>query len=334
MELEELEKRLVPFCQAHYEDTAVALSDVFSMPGHAGFSYGFSVSSAGNTDKWYLRLPPPNVKLQGTADVLRQVAALNAMSEEVPHCTVKWSGDDPQWFGRPYFIVPQLEGDVVRLEDTEWVAKLDDDNRKEMARQACQALADIHKIDRHKAAYLGEPMAFEEDVVRWDRFVEKAAEPQTLALVPDVRQMLLAQIPKDAPVGIFHGDFQWSNLFYSGKGKLLAVIDWELVGVGAVLNDIGWFATFNDPKAWADSPTRGRYMPQADELIAMYLEAYGEDLTDIHWYRALAAYKFSIITGFNLMLHRRGKRHDPLWETTKDSMEPLLSRAQELLSSK
>jgi hypothetical protein len=35
--------------------------------------------------------------------------------------------------------------------------------------------------------------------------------------------------------------------------------------------------------------------------------------------------------GFNLMLHRRGKRHDPTWELTKNSIEPLLERALQLL---
>ena len=109
------------------------------------------------------------------------------------------------------------------------------------------------------------------------------------------------------------------------------MIDWELVGIGATLNDIGWFATFNDPQAWADAAHRVSYMPQAEELVAMYEEAWGAKLPDIAWFRALAAYKFAIITGFNLMLHRRGKRHDPLWETTKFSMESLLQRAMTLL---
>ncbi|NQV71080.1 MAG: phosphotransferase family protein [Pseudohongiella sp.] len=332
MELEELQQRLTPFCRAKYADNAVAVSAIFKMPGHAGFAYGFSVQSKDSTDKWYLRLPPPNVKLQGTADVLRQVAALDAMPDQIPHCQVKWSGDDSQWFGRPYFIVPQLEGDVVRLDGAGWVTKLEQAARINMARQAIHALVAIHQVDWRQAAYLGAPVAFEEDVTRWDRFLEKAADPHCLKLVPTVRALLLKQLPEDTPVGIFHGDFQWSNLFYSPQGKLLAVIDWELVGVGAVLNDIGWYATFNDPQAWADPQNRGLYMPQADELIDMYLHAYGRNLPDINWYRALAAYKFSIITGFNLMLHRRGKRHDPMWETTRESMQPLLERAYSLLA--
>ena len=36
--------------------------------------------------------------------------------------------------------------------------------------------------------------------------------------------------------------------------------------------------------------------------------------------------------GFNLMLHRRGKRHDPHWEVLKPSMNRLMERALEVLA--
>jgi hypothetical protein len=68
-----------------------------------------------------------------------------------------------------------------------------------------------------------------------------------------------------------------------------------------------------------------------DTLVRLYSEAWGAPLPDLNWFRALAAYKFAIITGLNLGLHRRGKRHDPLWEITKLSMTPLIDRANELL---
>ena len=170
------------------------------------------------------------------------------------------------------------------------------------------------------------------DVNRWDRFCEKGAEKERLILVPEVKKLLLARLPKNIQIGIFHGDFQWANLFYSKVGQLLAVIDWELVGIGSILNDIGWFATFNDPMAWDDVNHSEYTMPNAQELINMYSEASGINSSDINWYRALAAYKFAIITSFNLMLHRRGKREDPAWEITKDSIEPLLTRARSFLT--
>lgn len=331
MELDELEQRLLPFCRAQYNDTVERIHSVHAMPGHAGFAYGFSVDLTNATESWFLRLPPPNVKWQGTADVLRQVAVLNILPQEIPHCPVKWSGDDLQWFGRPYFVVPKLLGDVVRQEPGAWTSLLTSQQRQEMAEQAMTALAAIHSLSGEQASYLGEPMAFAEDVRRWDRFVEKAADPERLMLAAEVKELLLQDLPEQAPVGIFHGDFQWSNLFYSEQGKLLAVIDWELTGRGATLNDVGWIATFNDPAAWSDKHREASLMPEADELIAFYRNASGQTLPEINWFRALAAYKFAIITGFNLMLHRRGKRHDPMWETSKLSIEPLLNRARELL---
>jgi len=331
MELPELEQRLLVFARAKYDDSTASVSAVHKMPGHAGFAYGFTVESSGREESWFLRMPPPNVKWRGTADVLRQVTVLQSLEgTEVPHCSVKWSGDDLEWFGRPYFIVPALEGDVVRLGAGEWAAEVGPETRREMARQAMTALAGIHSVDPAQASYLGEPVPFAEDVTRWDRFYERAADPEELALVPRVRERLLARMPEDAPTGVFHGDFQWSNLFYSTEGKLLAVIDWELTGIGATLNDVGWICTFSDPPAWSEGHVTG-LMPAAEELVAMYEEAWGASLPDLNWYRALAAYKFAIITGLNLSLHRRGKRPDPLWEVTRLSMSPLTKRALELL---
>ena len=333
MELAELERRLTPFCQAKCETDTVRVFDVAKMPGHAGFSYGFSVEAQGAVSSWFIRLPPPNVNWRGTADVLRQVAVLNALDgTDVPHCSVQWSGDDLEWFGCPYFVVPQLTGDVLRLGKDEWGSGLADAQLLELGRQAMTALANIHKVDPAKTPYLGEPVPFADDVERWDRFYERAADPECLERAPACRKRLLETLPEDAPVGIFHGDFQTANLFCSLEGELLAVIDWELTGIGATLNDVGWICTFSDPKAWHGGAALGRPMfLDPETLMRLYAEAHGGHLPNLNWFRALAAYKFAIITGFNLGLHRRGKRPDPSWEHTALSMTPLINRALELL---
>ncbi len=342
MELAELERRLGPFCAAKYGGP-VRVFDVHAMPGHAGFSYGFSVEAGGEAERriesWFIRLPPPNVNWRGTADVLRQVAALGALDgTAVPHCRVRWSGADLKWFGCPYFVVPKLGGDVLRVGPGEWAGDLPDDQYQDMGRQVMTALASIHKVDPDKAPYLGEPVPFNEDVERWDRFLDRAADPDGLKRAPQCRRRLLETLPEDAPVGIFHGDFQTSNLFFDAGAaptpKLLAVIDWELTGIGATLNDVGWICTFSDREAWAKPSAGASERPMfldPQTLMALYVEAYGEALPDLNWFRALAAYKFAIITGFNLSLHRRGKRIDPSWEMTALSMPPLIDRALELL---
>lgn len=331
MELAELEPRLLVFARAMYGDTEAVVDEVHKMPGHAGFAYGFRVQSSARRERWFLRLPPPNVNWRGTADVLRQVAVLQALQDtQVPHCNVRWSGDDLQWFGCPYFVVPHLQGDVLRLGEGEWAAALAPETKYNLGRQAMTALAAIHRVDPARASYLGEPVPFADDVERWDRFVPRAADPQQMQLVPQARERLLQTLPQGAPVGIFHGDFQTANLFCSFAGELLAVIDWELVGIGATLNDLGWICTFSDPRAWANDTKRPMFL-DPDTLIGFYAAAWGAPLPDLNWYRALAAYKFAIISGLNLGLHRRGKRDDPSWEITALSIEPLLRRTLELL---
>jgi len=320
MELKELEEQLTPFVRTHLGDPLAKVVEVEKGPGHAGFSYLFDVETAGELRRYFLRMPPPNVKLEGTADVLRQVAALRALDKtDVPHAPVIWSGDDPQWFGRPYFVVPRIEGDVLR---GEWLEQFDQEQRRDMARQAMTALAGIHRVDASEVPYLGDFWGFEFDVTRWDRFYERAADQHLLALQPRVRELLLEKIPSNTRIGLYHGDFQWGNMMFSREGKLLAVIDWELCGVGATLNDVGWICAFNEPEAWAHpGATPEGQMPSGQELEEMYREAWGADPGDIRWFKALATYKFGIITGFNLMLHRRGKRDDPHWEVIAPSMQ-------------
>jgi aminoglycoside phosphotransferase (APT) family kinase protein len=194
------------------------------------------------------------------------------------------------------------------------------------------ALAGIHRVDwRSKCGYLGEFWGFEFDVTRWDRFYERAADQHLLELQPRVRKLLLDTIPANAHVGLYHGDFQFSNTMFSPSGDLLAVIDWELTGIGATLNDVGWVSVFARTEPWP-AGARGNIIVHGDELEAMYAEAWEAPLEGLAWFKALALYKFGIITGFNLMLHRRGKRHDPHWEEIGPGMQTNMEYAMGLLS--
>ena len=329
MQLDELEERLVPFLRTMLEDPFAKVAGATMAPGHAGFAYLFDVRSEGKLLRYWMRLPPPNVNLEGTADVLRQVTVLNALEgTDVPHCPVVWSGDDPQWFGRPYFVVERMGGDVFR--DT-YLRDFDAGQRRDVARQAMAALAGVHRVDwQTRCQYLGEFWGFEFDITRWDRFYERAAEPQRLALQPRIKQLLLDSIPTETRIGLYHGDFQFGNMIVSPAGKLDAIIDWELCGIGAVLNDVGWICAFNEPDAWASNRGTAE-VATAAELEALYREAWGGDPGNINWFKALALYKFSIIAGFNLMLHRRGKREDPNWEETALSIEPSMEYALKAL---
>jgi aminoglycoside phosphotransferase (APT) family kinase protein len=326
----DLAGRLERFCRARTRDPAARVTQLGPMPGHAGFSYGFVLDRTGaEPEPLVLRLPPPGARAVGPADVVLQARLLRALGRHgIPVPAVRWLGSDPRWFGRPFSVVERLEGASVRLEDP--AAAPPAAELAEVALGAAEALARLHRLDWSSVApFLGPPLEPAEDVTRWDRFLERAAEPGLVALAPTLRSRLLSAAPSRPRTGIFHGDFQWSNLLLDG-GSLVAVLDWELAAVGPVLNDLGWLCVFSDPESWAP-PFELPAVPPPRDLVSVYEAASGTAVDAVGWYRALAGYKFAIIAALNLGLHRRGKRPDPFYEELAPSVPRLLGRGLELL---
>ena len=193
MDLAELSERLVPFCREHLGDDAT-VSNVETMPGHAGFSFGFTATAKGESRSYVLRVPPPNVRRVGTADVIRQARVVHALRDtDVPVVNVIWSGEDERWFGSPYFVVNKLEGDVLR---SDWGWEMPADEMRPVAFRAMRALAALHRLDWQE--YVpddGPPLELEPDVTRWDRFYERSGDKDLVALAPDVRTRLLERLP-------------------------------------------------------------------------------------------------------------------------------------------
>jgi aminoglycoside phosphotransferase (APT) family kinase protein len=318
--------RLAAFCRAHCGPSA-RVGSVTAMPGHSGLSVGFEVEGGSGAPRHVLRMPPDGVRHEGPSDVLRQAAVLGALrGTAVPVAPISWAGDDPGWFGRPYLVTEWLEGSTVGLESG---GELPDGLEAEAAAaQAVAALAALHALDAAALLPGWAAASAEEDVLRWDRFADRGADPALVALGPQVRGRLLASVPPGSRIGLRHGDYQWSNLLFD-RGRLLAVLDWELASLGPVLHDLGWLCVFSDPEAWRMEGMWSTTAPPA-RLAELYAE-HGGDTEALGWHRALAGYSFAIIASFNLMLHRRGKRPDPHYELLAPSIPRLLERALEVL---
>jgi aminoglycoside phosphotransferase (APT) family kinase protein len=202
---------------------------------------------------------------------------------------------------------------------------------RRVVEQAVDVLARLHALEPvAPARWLEEPLEPARDVERWDRFVERCADPELVALAPALRARLLERAPRRFHTGMFHGDFQWTNLLVNGE-SLVAVLDWELAAVGPVLNDLGWLCLFSDPDSWDEDYRSLPPVPAPEEIVEAYGRVSGMTPEDVEWFRALAGYKFAAISGFNLMLHRRGKRPDPYWERLESSIPRLLARGLEVL---
>ena len=157
-------------------------------------------------------------------------------------------------------------------------------------------------------------------------------DPVIVARTPELRARMLATIPADPRIGCVHGDLNWTNCMYA-DGQLKAVIDWELSQIGAVLIDLGWICLFSDRATWVKQELIPPHVQQPEELAEIYREYAQWPITDadIRWFRAFAHYRFGVITAFNVMLHRRGKRHDPMWEDIALTGSRFFERGLELM---
>jgi aminoglycoside phosphotransferase (APT) family kinase protein len=317
---------------AHY-GAGSTVAGLETMPGHAGLSFGFRVErDHRGIGDFVVRLPPKGVRRSGNTDVLRQVPLLRSLAaHRVPVARVAWFDSDEQWFDVPYLMVDRLPGVTwnVRAASESPGAV---DAAAAVFRQAAAALASIHRVPWRDDLADWEPVKdLADEVVFWDRLLEKSADPGWIELGRRVRDLLLSTVPADPVIGIFHGDFQTNNILFH-DGRLVAVLDWEISGIGAQLLDLGWLLMMNDPLSWWDGDGL-TIVPSFDDIVTWYSEGVGRQVTlgDVAWYRALSGYRFGVISCFNVMLHRTGKRPDAEWDRIAPSVPYLFGRAEQLL---
>jgi aminoglycoside phosphotransferase (APT) family kinase protein len=333
-DLANLIEALTRLVRAKTGDDGAKVTDLRALPGHAGFGYSFllerSRTGAEPAGKLVLRVAPPAVRIAGPADIVRQARIMESLANtDVPVPRILWYGDEAEFFDRPYFVDAWVDG--FKLVDRSDIAA---DHARRLARDGVRVLAALHRVDwRERRLAWGEPQPLEEEMKRLDHLLDRPTlDPAVVARGPELRAKLRGSIPGDAPVGCVHGDFHWANVMFRDDG-VAALIDWEIALCGPTLLDLGWVCFFSDPSAWANGQLMFDAPLDPDEILDAYEEAAGQplDRARMSWFRAFAAYRFGVITCFNIMLHRRGKRHDPAWETTARSAPRMFERGLELL---
>jgi aminoglycoside phosphotransferase (APT) family kinase protein len=278
-------------------------------------------------------MPPKGVRRSGNTDVLRQVPLLNALrAHGVPVAPVIWWDADEQWFEVPYFMVRYLPGRTYAVRDPG--AGFAGVSPRDVFRSAVEALSLAHRLDHERdLADWEQPKSLQTEIEFWSPILKKAAEPEWTEMGERTRDLLLEHVPADPHVGVFHGDFQTGNVLFEGS-HVVAIVDWEISGVGAQLIDIGWLLFMNDRETWFDAEGLDN-VPPFEDIVAWYSAAVGYpvSLQDVAFYRALSGYRFGAISGLNVMLHRTGKRPDPEWERIALSVPAMFRRACELLEA-
>jgi aminoglycoside phosphotransferase (APT) family kinase protein len=285
--------------------------------GHSGFTY-FVATEEGD---YVLRLPPPGARIAGTADVMRQGRIMAALHEAgLPTPAVPIICNDPAVDGRPFVLMERVRGE--RIETT-----AQRERPRDIAANAIRVLKRLQELPLNKTG-IGdeEPVILQVEMMRWAMLMQRAPEELTTR-AGELGGLLAAQVPDERAQTLVHGDYHYGNMLFRGA-QIEAVLDWEIAEIGQPLLDLGCLCIVAIRRQYQGAPNPGGAIDVSmDELFEMY----GVDAEEMRWYAALSLYKYASIFGYNLMLHRRGKRPDPMYEGLTSTIVGMIDEGIALL---
>jgi len=289
-------------------------------------------------ERWVLRRPPIGHLPASAHNVLREYRVLEAVhgtAVPVPRPIIACA--DESVIGAPFYVMEMVDGRILTREKPEEVR--DPETARLISTDIVRTLAALHTLD-YKAAGLGDfgkPEGFLSRQVdrRFSQLQEIMSRCRELPQMVEIHDWLAANLPasEQAP-GLVHGDYGPHNVLsrFSPDVKIAAVIDWELSTIGNPLTDLGWMtALWRDP---GDPGYGGREGFEVTELpgflnktevIDLYGELTGRDVSSIAFYQVLALWRLAIALEGSYARYVAGKTDNDYYTYLED-MVPAMAR--------
>ena len=302
---EQIREDLELQCRERLGRPALRVISIEPIPeGHSGFTYFAQIDDGVAPRRYVLRLPPPGARIVGTADVVRQgriMAALHAAGLPAPAIPVLTA--DPVVDGRPFVLMDAVEGDRIEKAGVE-------QRPLDIAGSAVNVLKRLHALPLDETGIGDEaPVTLQAEMLRWLWLIERSPQELT-GRAGELGALLAARVPPEREPTLVHGDYHYGNMLFRGS-EVVAVLDWEIAQIGQPLLDLGCLCIVSVRRQYEGAPNPGGAIDVAVEEL---YRLYGADADEMRWYLALSLYKYASIFGYNLNLHRRGKRPDPMYE--------------------
>lgn len=274
----------------------VAVENLHRLTGGASrTTWMFDAVSAAGRRALILRTGPPDdvhAPMELEAAVQQRAAAAGA---PVPH--ILTADNSPAALGNPYLICDAIGGETIVRKIQR---ALDDAGRRRLLQQCAQALAAIHRADPG-----GIGLSAADQVSAWHDRLDEMGD--TTATFEWAFRWLAANRPAPSPQRLVHGDFRMGNLIIDDTG-LAAVLDWELVHVGEVYEDLAWFCI----RAWrfgAPEQCGAGGLGSVEDFLSAYEAAADTELdrTAFRWWLTVATLRWGVICRYQAERHLSGQ---------------------------
>ena len=320
-----LAEAVTAYLRESWQDPLLEVADLAPFgDGHSGETFRATLAAERYAGAVVLRMSPQGVAISGSADVGRQGRIMRAVHDSGgPAPTVLVADSRPVVAGRAVTIMELVPG-------AGWAEFVGRRGDRTTAAVAVEALKSVQRVPQGETG-LGneEPFGLMEEIGRWLPLLLRCPDvvrPAAHEMHAKLERSIADADPGARPV-LVHGDYHYGNLLF-GQDSVVAVLDWEIASLGHPLTDLACLAVASLRRRYRPdpNPTGDVDLPLA-ELAGLYRAAPPA----LAWHTAASCLKYAAIVGYNLSLHRRGKRDDPIYESLQTTMSRLLADGADLL---
>jgi aminoglycoside phosphotransferase (APT) family kinase protein len=272
------------------------IDDLRTLTGGASrTTWAFDAITGGQRRSLILRTGPPDEVHAGMELEASAQRAAAAAGAPVPHIVV--ADDSVVALGNPFLICNAIGGETIvrRIQ-----RQLDDAGRARLLRQCAEALAAIHRADTNLPG-----VSHDDQMAEWRDQLDTMGD--TTATFEWAFRWLADNRPAPSPPRLVHGDFRMGNVIVDESG-LAAVLDWELVHVGEVYEDLAWFCI----RAWrfgAPVDLAAGGLGSVEDFLHGYENAGGAavDRAAFHWWLVQATLRWGVICRYQAERHLSGQ---------------------------
>lgn len=298
--------------------------------------------------QYVLRRPPAGPLPPGANDMNREHTVLKGLWREFPLAPrAILFCDDEDVLGAPFFVMEYRPGLVVH--DT--LPDVLTDEGKALSEMMVGVLADFHAVGPAKVGLeaLGKPEGFLERAVKgWIKRAHVASEDIYEDKRPpkparEMAQWLEAQPIPQGDVTLLHNDFKLNNIVLNPERPTepIAVLDWDMCTRGDPFFDLGTLISYwveeGDPepmKALNQMPTDNPGFLKRREVVELYAQRSGRDVSDFHFHHVLGVYKLGIIFLQLYARYCRGTVRDPRYAALGELGDAIFDFGLEIVQGK
>jgi aminoglycoside phosphotransferase (APT) family kinase protein len=291
-------------------DGAVALGP-FRGPGATGFSNetlivdgSWTSGGVSQSGSFVVRVAPTGYTLFPDAAFEVQVVAITGLGRlgVVPVPKVLWREEDPAVLGAPFFVMEEVNG-VVPPDNPPyhvdgWLHEVTPEVRERIWWGCIDTIAELHQTSPADVGLSGLLDGLPAQLDYYERFLEQVeGYGEQLPTARRALAWLRAHQPAPEPSVLCWGDARIGNVMYDEAGHRVAVLDWEMVSLGAPAQDVAWAMFLDRHHSEAMEVPRLEGFPSTGETVARYEKLTGRRLENLEYYEVFAGFRFSVIMG-------------------------------------